>query len=87
MARLMTIRIDAELLQQLITVGELSPSRCVEGLPKGAELVSSFFDTHTNLAMLVFQHESFGYVESGGAIPRLGVTHKRVKWEEYVVEV
>jgi len=73
MARLMAVKITAELLQELITVGGWTTFRCVEGLPVGAEFISSYFDVNTQQATLIFEHESFKEVESGSAILNLGI--------------
>lgn len=87
MARLVLVRIAAPLFQQLITVGDWQTQRCVEGLPEGAELVSSHFDIGTQCVVLTFQHESFSDVESGLHIPYLGITMEdRYEWDPAWVE-
>lgn len=74
MARRMLVRITAELFQELITIGGWTIHRCVKGLPKGAELLSSHFDIDTQCTVLCFQHESFPDIEPTTPIPYLGIT-------------
>ncbi len=87
MARLVLVRIAAPLFQQLITIGDWQTQRCVEGLPEGAEFLSSHFDIRTQCVVLTFQHESFMDVEPGSTIPYLGITMEdRYEWDPAWVE-
>ena len=70
MARLVKVPVSLELWQEMVTVGYQSrPFKCVEGLPEGAELVSSYYDGKRATTILVFHHESFTDIPTGARIP------------------
>jgi len=70
-------RVDTSdtLLQQWITQGNETPAMvCTEGLPEGAEFVSSGFELGLGIAYMVFRHDSFEDVPLGEDLPRQRVT-------------
>ena len=72
-------RVDTSdtLLQQWITQGNETPAMvCTEGLPEGAEFVSSGYEgpLGAGIVYLVFRHDSFEDVPPGEDLPRQRVT-------------
>jgi hypothetical protein len=82
MARLVNVRVSIHLWQEIMTEGWSIPNdgvtrlECLEGLPEGAELVSSGYDTNTNCVILTFHHESFENIPVGGMPSQLDPVFK-----------
>ena len=73
--RAVRVDISDELFQQWITQGnETAAMVCTEGLPEGAEFVTSGFELGLGIAYMVFQHDSFEDVPLGEDLPRQRVT-------------
>lgn len=87
MTRCVTVPISLELWQEVLTEGyECGGSdrsvKCTKGLPEGAELVNSFYDSYASCCLLTFRHSSFEDIPFGKAFPTLTPEFKIT----YVVE-
>lgn len=80
---LVRVPISSTLLFDMFTKGwESGPIRCVDGLPKGARFINSYFDADKHVAFVVFEHESFADVAAGEIIPEIRVMFERVSSEQ-----
>lgn len=83
--RLGMVLITAQLLGSIFTRGwksggEHEVIECVEGLPPDAEFVrSGVYSEDTNVACLIFEHESFAPVEEGAPITQIDVQFHRTE--------
>ena len=71
MSHTVAVVINESLLRPYVTEGSEFHVRCIEGLPKGAQMVGSYFDPRTFQAVLIYEHESLPWVEEGQVIPRI----------------
>jgi len=61
------IRIVPQALEGLLTTGKVT--ECVDGIPEGAKVVNSGYDADYDTFFVIVEHESFGTIAEGGAIP------------------
>lgn len=52
--------------------------KCVSGIPADAKFIWSEVDHGTQIAYLVFYHESFDIVKPGYLIPRITIEHEPI---------
>ena len=74
--RIARVPISFEALVKIMTNGwEAKHTKCVKGLPDGAEFVGSTFDIDRLVVYLYFSHKDFQLVAEGSPIPNLEVIH------------
>ena len=77
MARLMRIALSLPIWEEMVVKGwKTEGMKCVEGLPEGAELVSSYYDGLKSTAYLIYHHPSFANLHEGAVIPIVDVAFK-----------
>lgn len=70
------IEISFELFTEICTAGWKGTAFCAEGLPEGAQLVRTYSDERAGVAVLIYEHESFGNLALGAEIPTLVVSFR-----------
>ncbi len=68
------------------TIGDDRVIRCIDGVPEGTKFITGFFDYHTRLFELVFEHEDWPIVGPGCRLPIMHVTYQTFykEWREDV---
>ena len=86
----MAIKMSVELFQEWITKGfriggdSDRAIECIKGLPEGAKFIAAKYLQNgwpIGTLFLVFEHPSFPIIHAGGAIPRLEVEHRELRYE------
>ncbi len=76
--RIVAVYISSLVFSQLLTPDakdfpSLVTSKCIQGLPAGAELIEASYDQFTDCLRLIFRHDSFDPVRNPRKIPALQV--------------
>jgi hypothetical protein len=77
--RYKVVYVTTDLIQMALTQGYTSPPiEVVEGLPEGAELVHTWYETTNGRIALLFRHDSFAPVQDGTVPPVLSARVRRL---------
>src|SRR3990172_6873256 len=68
--KLVCVLISFDLITEMVTRGYRTDGfETIEGVPQGAICLGSFSDDNLHEAYLVFEHDSFAVVPTGGLMP------------------
>ena len=72
------LQIHQDLLVEMFAQGnEMSAAKVTEGLPKGAKVVSSWYDPDAHIIKIILEHESFN-APKYGRLPDVEVMVTRI---------